>query len=104
MTPERWQQIEQLLQAALEREPAERAVFLERECAGDPGLRAEVESLLATQPAQSVIKANAVEDAATVLEVTNNTDNSLLGRRIGNYSIQKQLGAGGMGEVYLAQD
>lgn len=104
MTPERWQQIEQLLQAALEREPAERAVFLERECAGDPGLRAEVESLLATQPAQSVIKANAVEGAATLLEVTNNTDNSLLGRRIGHYSIQKQLGAGGMGEVYLAQD
>jgi serine/threonine-protein kinase len=104
MTPERWRQIEHILQAALEREPAERAAFLERECAGDTGLRAEVESLLATQPAQSFLEANAIEGAATLFEVTDNRDNSLLGSRIGPYSIQKQLGAGGMGEVYLAQD
>ncbi len=57
MTPERWQQIEHLLQAALERAPAERAALLERECAGDTDLREEVESLLASaQPAQDFLR------------------------------------------------
>ena len=48
MSPERWQQIEKLLQAALERKPAERAAFLQQACAGDEVIRKEVESLLAS--------------------------------------------------------
>src|SRR5688572_2182899 len=63
MTPERWRQIESLLQEALEREPAERAAFLERACAGDAGLREELELLLASPPAESFLAANALEDA-----------------------------------------
>ncbi len=47
MTPERWQQIEHLYHAALERPPAERAAFLDAACAGDEALRREIESLLA---------------------------------------------------------
>ena len=50
MTPERWQQVERLYQAALEREPSQRAAFLEEACAGDEELRQEVESLLAYEP------------------------------------------------------
>ena len=61
MTPERWRQIERLLQEALEREPAERVDFLERACAGDPGLREELELLLASQPAESFLAANALD-------------------------------------------
>ena len=104
MTPERWRQIEHLLQAALEREPAERAVFLELECAGDPRLREEVESLLASEKhAQTFLLANAMEDSAALLEDAN-AGGSMIGRYVGPYSIQKPLGSGGMGEVYLAQD
>jgi len=104
MTPERWQQIEHLLQGALTREPAERAALLERECAGDPGLREEVESLLASaQPAQDFLEANALEDAAELLKDAD-SDGSILGRQIGPYSTQKKLGSGGTGEVYLAHD
>lgn len=104
MTPERWQQIEHLLQAALEREPAERAALLERECAGDTDLREEVESLLASaQPAQDFLEANALEDAAELLKDAD-SDGSMPGRQIGPYSTQEKLGSGGTGEVYLAHD
>jgi serine/threonine protein kinase len=47
MKADRWQQIETIFQAALERDPAERTAFLNQACAGDEGLRQEVESLLA---------------------------------------------------------
>ena len=103
MTPERWHQIERLLQAALEREPAERAALLERECTRDPSLREEVESLLASaSPAHSFLKGNALENATVLLDDADS--GSLIGHQVGPYSIQKQLGFGGMGEVYLAQD
>ena len=48
MKPERWQRIEQLFHAALDREPSERAAFLDYECAGDESMRREIESLLAS--------------------------------------------------------
>jgi eukaryotic-like serine/threonine-protein kinase len=103
MTPERWQQIERVLQAALECEPAERAALLERECAGDPDLRKEVESLIASaQPAQNFLTRNAIQDAAALLDDANSEP--LIGRQVGHYLVEKQLGAGGMGEVHLARD
>ncbi|HVG17734.1 MAG TPA: serine/threonine protein kinase, partial [Blastocatellia bacterium] len=103
MTPERWRQVERVLQAALERGPAERAALLDRECAGDPSLREEVESLLAAeQPARSFLGANAFEDAAALLD--GSEAGSHVVRSVGPYSVEKQIGSGGMGEVYLAQD
>ena len=104
MTPERWRQIERVLHAALECEPAGRVAFLDRECADDRPLREEVEALLASsQQADSFLGSNALEDAAVLLEDAD-ADGSMIGRYVGPYSIQKQLGSGGMGEVYLAQD
>jgi len=47
MKAERWQQVDQVLQAALDLEPGERSAFLAEACAGDESLRQEVESLLA---------------------------------------------------------
>lgn len=46
MTPERWQQITEVFEAALKREPGEWVAYLAEVCAGDDALRAEVESLL----------------------------------------------------------
>ena len=103
MTPERWQQIDQVLQAALERDPSERAAFLVDACRGNDALRQEVESLLASQEqSDSFLKSPAFEDAAALL--ADQSGNSLLGRAIGPYQILARLGAGGMGEVFLAQD
>ena len=47
MSPERWQKVEKIYHAALEREPGERAAFLTQDCQGDQDLRSEVEALLA---------------------------------------------------------
>ena len=103
MTPERWRRVERVLQAALERGPAERAALLDRECAGDPDLREEVESLLeSSQPADSFLGSNAFEDAAALLDESES--GSPVGRSFGHYSVEKQIGSGGMGEVYLAED
>ncbi len=104
MTPDRWRQIEHLLQAALKLDPAERAALLARECVDDPSLLKEVESLLAAEKnAQTFLVANALEDAAVLLADAD-PDVSMIGRRVGPYLIQAQLGSGGMGEVYLAED
>src|SRR5262245_61718790 len=103
MNPERWRQIDQLLEAALEREPDERAAFLAAACAGDESLRLEVESLLRSdEAAESFIEEPIVALAAEAL--AERQFRALAGRRIGHYKILSQLGAGGMGEVYLAED
>jgi len=103
MTPDRWKRIEDLLHSALEHKPAERAAFLDESCAGDESLRKELESLLeSNEQISSFLKSPAVEDAAELLAETR-TD-SILGQRIGSYQTISQLGAGGMGEVYLAED
>ena len=68
MRPERWQQIDQLLEVALDHPPAERAAFLARACAGDETLRRKVASLLRSdEAAQSFIEAPAVGLAAEVI-------------------------------------
>lgn len=68
MKPERWEQIDQILDAVLECEPAERAAFLDQACAGDEALRRKVEALLvAYGKAESFIEAPAFEVAAQAL-------------------------------------
>ena len=49
MRPERYKQVDELFIAALERQPEERAAFLDQACSGDSDLRREVETLLSTQ-------------------------------------------------------
>src|SRR5688572_28759925 len=69
MKPERWQDIQNLYHGAVEREPSERSLFLDKPCAGDEALRAEVESLLAHhQQAGSFIETPALEEAQRLLE------------------------------------
>ena len=103
MKPERWQQIDKLLEEALERDASDRAAFLDQACAGDGALRGKVEALLAaseqagdflTRPALEVAARKMVEDQRS----------PLLGQSIGHYQIKSLIGAGGMSEVYLAQD
>jgi len=67
MKPERWLQIEELCQAALDRPEEQRASLLDSRCAGDRALRREVESLLRYQePANNFMEAPALDVAAKV--------------------------------------
>ena len=103
MKPERWQQIDSLLDAALERPPEQRAAFLDHACAGDSALRKEVESLLEhDERAVDFIEAPAYADTSTLAD----EDRPALEpqKTIGSYKVLGSLGAGGMGEVYLALD
>ena len=103
MKPERWQQVDQLLEAALERPVAQRPAFLAEACAGDVTLRREVESLLrADERATSFIETPALPLAVEVL--AQRQAQPLTGQQLGHYQILAPLGAGGMGEVYLALD
>ena len=68
MKPERWQQIEQVLDGALERRASERGAFLDYACAGDEELRREVEALLANESsAEGFIESPALEVLAPAL-------------------------------------
>src|SRR5688572_22061088 len=99
MTPEQYQQVGRLFQAALELEADERAGFLTQACGGDEQLRREVESLIgAHEQAGSFMAAPAPEVAAQGL--AGSRAGSLVGRQLGAYAVLSLLGTGGMGEVY----
>jgi len=96
MNPERWQQIEQIWDAAMKRKAGgEREAFLKEACRKDEDLRREVEGLLAQQEkAGSFLEAPALEAAAKVL--AEDREPSLLGQQIDSYKILSLLS----GEVF----
>ena len=102
MTPERWQKVKGIFEAALERAPAERSDFLAQACGEDTSLRREVESLLtAHEKDGSFMDSPAYKAAAEIL-----IDQQQLAahQTIGHYKIVSFISRGGMGEVYLALD
>ena len=115
MTPERWKQIEEVFQTALDLPAAERPEFVARSCAGDEELRRQVEALVA----QHDEAGDFIENPAVAISGLAGGDgnplatnpaadgifaaNPAIGQRIGSYRLIGELGRGGMGAVYLAE-
>ncbi|HEX5965535.1 MAG TPA: protein kinase, partial [Pyrinomonadaceae bacterium] len=101
MTPERWQQIKALLESAIEHDPPAREAFLDEACAGDPVLRREVDALLDSHArAGDFIELPAYAVMADSLAASDLHS----GSAVGPYQIINRLAAGGMGDIYLAED
>jgi eukaryotic-like serine/threonine-protein kinase len=103
VNPENWTKVKEIFEAALALPAGERATFLDQACGDDQALRQEVESLLKSYAeAESFMETPAVHSAAKSL--AGDQARLSVGQRINQYEILAPIGAGGMGEVYLARD
>src|SRR5262245_11620214 len=100
MTPEQWRQIETFFLQAVEYEPPERQIFLDKVCQRDANLLRELELMLASDaPNERLVALTTV--LGENFSIGQDAESDMTGRRIGPYRLIHLIGHGGMGAVYL---
>jgi serine/threonine protein kinase len=100
---DRWTAVKRIHQSALDKDASERTAFVDESCGSDETLRREVHSLLSyAADAESFLERPAADIAPTPPSESHET--MLVGRSVSHYQVLSLLGAGGMGQVYLARD
>lgn len=97
MSPEQWQKVKQIFNAAVELAPAKREVLFENE--GDTEVLLEVKKLLLADADDSFSETPVVNLSELWRE---DVAENFAGRQIGNYKIVREIGRGGMGTVFEA--
>jgi eukaryotic-like serine/threonine-protein kinase len=103
MNAEKLKQIEEIYHAALKFPPDERDSFFKDACGADDDLRREIESLFSFENTFDSFIDTPPEVLATQI-IFEKENSAVIGSQINQYKIQKLLGKGGMGAVYLARD
>jgi serine/threonine protein kinase len=103
MKSERWQKVKQIFEDAIEIESSLRPAFVEEACSGDASLRVEVQRLIDSfDDAGSFMERPPSSEVASL--IVERRDMLASGQKFSRYDIVARVGAGGMGEVYLAND
>jgi eukaryotic-like serine/threonine-protein kinase len=106
ITHDRWRQVKEIFESAQAMDPAERSNYLNEICGDDESLRKDVEDLLIADASNEDFLVTPALDFVwgMMADEPNATSEFVDGQKVGRYTIRYRLGAGGMGQIYLAED